>query len=176
MSSFWNLFMLFVAINVGIGVPVLAMQGSPLFSTVDFTDVQPVEFPDALNVTLSEDVNCGTDDETTLIGQLCNKATIQNQQLNSTQSGDPAIATTQSSIGIGDWLGQVSDFGQMLIFGITLLFGAVTGGFIIQVITSGLFASEIPSTFIIGMQVFIGLMWLSFFFKHVLSRQLNPAE
>lgn len=178
MSSFWNLFMLFVAINIPFAFIVGAFDSSPEFDEIDFSQLSGVEYPEGLrvNYTASPETNCGTADDTTLIGQLCTEAEIQN--LNITAIGatgaDQIVSTTE--VGILEWIDQVSDFGQMIVFGVSLLFSAVTGGFIVSVITSFLFADQFPPEFVIGIQVFIGLMWLSFFFKQTIGRQLNPAE
>lgn len=190
MTSFWNLFILFVVINIPFAFVPLAFDQSPAFNEgavtplfpdglpqdIDFTQFSTVEYPDSLKVDLVSNTSCGTNDQTTLIGKLCIEGKIQNLNVTSIgASGDEAIVSV-SEVGIFDWLDQISDFGQLLVFGVQLLFSAVTGGFIIEVLTSFLFADELPELFITGVQVLIGLMWLSFFFKHTISRQLNPAE
>ena len=188
MTSFWNLFILFVVINIPFAFVPLAFDQSPAFNAgaigadglpleedIDFSKFTTVPYPDSLLVDLNSAESCGTSDTTTLIGKLCVEGKIQNISLNASETGSLSISTTQE-IGIGDWLGQITDFGQLLVFGVQLLFSAVTGGFIIEVLTSFLFVDELPSLFITGVQVLIGLMWLSFFFKTTIGKQLNPAE
>ncbi len=181
MTSFWNLFILFVVINIPFAFVPLAFENSGQFPDIDFDKFNRVDYPDSLKVNYIEDPNapCGTTNSTTLIGKLCLEGKIQNIDTQSNQTGSDSILPIETvgiGEGVGDWLGQISDFGQLLVFGITLLFSAVTGGFIVQVLTSFLFADELPELFITGVQVLIGLMWLSFFFKHTIGRQLNPAE
>jgi len=198
MTSFWNLFMLFVAINIPFAFMVGAFEASPAFDcddlnnngicevgepTIDFSELGGVEFPEGLRVNYTDnpETSCGTADEETLVGQLCNKAVLQN--LNITAIGatgkDQIIDTPEvsifSTLGLG-WIDQISDFGQIVVFGVSLLFSAVTGGFIVSVITSFLFADQFPPEFVIGVQVFIGLMWLSFFLKMTRVGSPNPAE
>ena len=192
MTSFWNLFMLFVAINIPFAFVVGAFDASPSFNEgadnyfdedglsadINFGQLGGTEFPEGLQVdyTQNPETNCGTADATTLIGTLCTQASIQ--QLNLTAIGATGEDQIDDvvNVGIGDWLQQISDFSQILVFGVSLLFSAVTGGFIVSVITSFLFADEFPPEFIIGIQVFIGLMWLSFFFKMTRIGSPNPAE
>jgi len=175
MTSFWNLFILFVVINIPFAFVPLAFDQSPAFDNIDFSNFTTVEYPDALLVDLSTTENCGTADTDTLIGKLCVEGKIQNLDGTSNATGSDSILPIED-VGIGDWLTQISDFGQLVVFGVTLLFSAVTGGFIVQVLTSFLFADELPDLFITGVQVLIGLMWLSFFFKTTIGKQLNPAE
>jgi len=177
MTSFWNLFILFVVINIPFAFVPLAFENSGQFDNIDFDKFNRVDFPDSLKVDYLAEPNasCGTTNATTLIGKLCIEGKIQNIDGTANQTGSDSIANTQE-VGIFDWINQISDFGQLLVFGITLLFSAVTGGFIVQVLTSFLFADELPELFVTGVQVLIGLMWLSFFFKHTIGRQLNPAE
>ncbi len=178
MSSFWNLFMLFVAINIPFAFVTGAFEASPEFDSIDFGNFTGVDFPDSLKVdyTQNPETNCGTADEDTLIGTLCIEAEIQNLNITAIgATGSDQIVGTQQ-VGIFEWIDQISDFGQMIVFGVSLLFSAVTGGFIVSVLTSFLFADQFPPEFLIGIQVFIGLMWLSFFFKQTIGRQLNPAE
>jgi len=130
-----------------------------------------VAYPASLKVNLNTADSCGTGDTNTLIGKLCVEGKIQNIDGNVTQSGSDSI-TVQSGLGIDKWLEQISDFGQLLVFGVTLLFSAVTGGFIIAVLTSFIFNDELPELFVTGVQVLIGLMWLSFFFKVTIGKQL----
>ena len=181
MTSFWNLFILFVVINIPFAFVPLAFENSGQFDNIDWDNFNRVDYPDSLKVDYlaDPDASCGTGDTTTLIGKLCLEGKIQNIDQTANQTGSDAIATTQDTSildGASSWINQISDFGQLLVFGITLLFSAVTGGFIVQVLTSFLFADELPELFIVGVQVLIGLMWLSFFFKHTIGRQLNPAE
>ena len=170
--------MLFVAINIPFAFVVGAFDASPEFDEIDFSQLGGTPFPEGLQVdyTANPETNCGTADETTLIGTLCTQATIQNLNLTAIGgTGSDQIIGVQD-VGIGEWLQQISDFSQILVFGVSLLFSAVTGGFIVSVITSFLFADEFPPEFIIGIQVFIGLMWLSFFFKMTRIGSPNPAE
>ena len=176
--------MLFVAINIPFAFVVGAFEASPEFDEIDFAQLGGVPMPEGLrvNYTANPELNCGTSDTTTLIGTLCTEARIQNlnitaiggtgeeQIISVTDSGSDPFAT------VGGWINQISDFSQMVVFGVSLLFSAVTGGFIVSVITSFLFADQFPPEFVIGIQVFIGLMWLSFFFKQTIGRQLNPSE
>jgi len=190
MTSFWNLFILFVVINIPFAFVPLAFDQSPAFNqgaiSAQFPDGLPadinfteftagVAYPSSLVVDLNKDISCGTGDTNTLIGRLCVEGQIQNIDVQSNTTGSLSIVNTQE-VGIGDWLSQISDFGQLVVFGVTLLFSAVTGGFIISVLTSFLFADQLPDLFVTGVQVLIGLMWLSFFFKTTIGKQLNPAE
>jgi len=176
MTSFWNLFILFICINIGFLFVPSAFQQSSEFDGIDFSNFNNVEFPESLKVDYLADpeANCGTTDTDTLIGQLCLEGKIQNISLNETETANQVINTQE--IGIGDWLSQITDFGNLLVFGIQLLFSAVTGGFIVSVMTTTIFNDELPNEFVIGVQVLIGLMWLSFFFKQTIGRQLNPSE
>lgn len=180
MTSFWNLFILFVVINIPFAFVPLAFEQSDRFDDVDFSNFTAgVAYPESLRVNLNTAESCGTSDTDTLIGKLCVEGKIQNIDGNVTVSGSDSISV-QSGVGIGlglgDWLGQISDFGQLLVFGVTLLFSAVTGGFIIAVLTSFIFNDELPELFVTGVQVLIGLMWISFFFKVTIGKQLNPSE
>lgn len=176
MTSFWNLFILFVVINIPFAFVPLAFEQSDRFDDVDFSNfTKGVAYPESLRVNLNTADSCGTANTTTLIGKLCVEGKIQNIDGNVTVTGSDSISV-QSGLGIGDWLNQISDFGQLLVFGVTLLFSAVTGGFIIAVLTSFIFNDELPELFVTGVQVLIGLMWLSFFFKVTIGKQLNPAE
>jgi hypothetical protein len=175
MTSFWNLFILFVVINIPFAFVPLAFDQSPAFDSIDFSNFTTVQYPDALLVDLNTAESCGTSNSTTLIGKLCQEGRIQNLSTNSTETGSLSIVNTQD-VGIIDWVDQITDFGQLIVFGVQLLFSAVTGGFIVQVLTSFIFADELPDLFVTGVQVLIGLMWLSFFFKTTLGKQLNPAE
>lgn len=174
--------MLFVAINIPFAFVVGAFEASPEFDEIDFSELGGVDYPAGLqvNYTANPETACGTADENTLIGKLCTEATAQN--LNITAIGatgaDQIVDTTDVSIfdEANAWINNISDFGQLIVFGVSLLFSAVTGGFIVSVITSFLFADQFPPEFVIGIQVFIGLMWLSFFFKQTIGRQLNPSE
>jgi len=194
MTSFWNLFILFVVINIPFAFVPLAFDQSPAFNqgavSAQFPDGLPadidfneftagVAYPSALVVDLNSEVACGTGDTNTLIGKLCVEGKIQNIDVQSNVTGSASIQNTEEvSIldGASSWINQISDFGQLLVFGVTLLFSAVTGGFIVSVLTSFLFADELPDLFVTGVQVLIGLMWLSFFFKTTIGKQLNPAE
>jgi len=177
MTSFWNLFILFICINIGFLFVPTAFENSGEFDEIDFSNFNSVEFPESLRVDYTTDpnVSCGTSDTNTLIGQLCLEGKIQNIDTQSNITGSQSIQNTQE-VGIFDWIDQITDFGTMLVFGITLLFSAVTGGFIVSVMTTTIFNDELPQEFIIGVQILIGLMWLSFFFKQTIGRQLNPSE
>lgn len=189
MTSFWNLFMLFVAINIPFAFVVGAFDASPAFNQgaigvdglpleddIDFSQLGGTSFPDGLQVNYTDNpsLNCGVSGTDTLIGELCFQANIQNTNNTAGSSAETILGTSQ--VGILDWVTGLADFGQILIFGVQLLFSAVTGGFIVSVITSFLFADQFPPEFIIGIQVFIGLMWLSFFFKMTRIGSPNPAE
>ena len=193
MTSFWNLFILFVVINIPFAFVPLAFDQSPAFDQgaispvfpdgleqdIDFSPVSSVAYPTALVVDLNKDIACGTGDTDTLIGKLCVEGKIQNIDTTSNNTGSASIVNTEEvSIldGASSWINQISDFGQLLVFGVTLLFSAVTGGFIVSVLTSFIFADQLPEGFVTGVQVLIGLMWLSFFFKTTIGKQLNPAE
>jgi len=178
MTSFWNLFMLFVAINIPFAFIVGAFEASPEFDEVDFSELGGVEFPEGLKIdyTQNPETSCGTTDESTLVGQLCNKAVLQNLNITAIGATGEDQIVERPEVGIVDWITQISDFGQIVVFGISLLFSAVTGGFIVSVITSFLFADDFPPEFVIGIQVFIGLMWLSFFLKMTRVGSPNPAE
>ena len=186
MTSFWNLFILFICINIGfLFVPSAFQQSqntSDNFEGIDFSNFNNVEFPEALTVDYVSEINdnpsCGTTNTDTLIGKLCLEGKIQNINTLANVTGGSSIqniATTQIE-GAVSWIDQITDFGQILVFGIQLLFSAVTGGFIVSVMTTTIFNDELPNEFIIGVQVLIGLMWLSFFFKQTIGRQLNPSE
>ena len=187
MTSFWNLFILFVVINIPFAFVPLAFDQSEAFNAgsndltqdIDFSQIGSPSFPTALVVDLNSDIACGTGDTDTLIGKLCVEGKIQNIDTTSNNTGSASIVNTEEvSIldGASSWINQISDFGQLLVFGVTLLFSAVTGGFIVSVLTSFIFADQLPEGFVTGVQVLIGLMWLSFFFKTTIGKQLNPAE
>ena len=185
--------MLFVAINIPFAFMVGAFEASPAFDcddlnnngicevgepTIDFSQLGGVDFPEGLQVNYTDnpETSCGTADESTLVGQLCNKAVLQNLNITAIgATGEDQIISTPT-VSVVDWITQISDFGQIVVFGVSLLFSAVTGGFIVSVITSFLFADDFPPEFVIGIQVFIGLMWLSFFLKMTRVGSPNPAE
>jgi len=154
-----------------------AFGASPAFTGIDFSPITPVDFPEAILVDYTADPasSCGTTNGSSLIGKLCQEGKIQNLNVSAIgATGEDSIVSVTEELGIDDWLTQVSDFSQMLVFGVQLFFSAVTGGFIVSMITNSFFADELPVGFLIGVQVLIGLMWIGLFFG--MTRVGNPEN
>jgi len=177
MTSFWSLFILFVGFNIGFTVVSGAFQSSDAFDEIPDDNLSiGIPFPQELTPDLAGE--CNRDqavpaNATTLIKELCTKAGIQNLNTTGAETGGESIVSgSQDTVGFFDWFSQVSDLGQLIVFGVTLLLNAITGDFIIAVLNTVFVADEgtLPPEFEIGVRVLVGLMWVALFYAMVFAR------
>lgn len=176
MTSFWSLFILFVGFNIGFTVVSGAFVNSEAFDEIPDENLA-VGIPFPSNLTPEFVNECNRDqpqvpNATTLISELCTKAT--SQELNITSigaTGEDQIVNTKD-VGFFDWLDNISDLGQMIVFGATLLLNAITGDFIVAILSTVFVSDEgtLPAEFEIGVRVLIGLMWVALFYAMVFAR------
>jgi hypothetical protein len=149
-----------------IGEPIIPDENLAL-GTPFPSDLQP-EFNQECNRQGTTATN--PENDTTLISELCTKAGIQNLNITAIgATGENQIVSTED-VGIFEWFGKISDFGQMLVFGATLLLNAITGDFIVAVFDSLFVADELPAEFELGVRIIVGLMWIALFYAMVFAR------
>lgn len=202
MTSYFSLFVLMLAITIGMNVLAAAFITSPAFNELGTQQERqvlfgrigteiPADLQGAFNSSQNiNTVECATD-STGLLNEVCNP-TQQNIQTTSTLVGNITTTTrtidTTQDAKFGQLAQDIDDTSIISINTFDLVIGALTGEFILRAVAGAFFGfctetndpscdpnSQLPQIFVDGFAVIVLLMFVGMVLSLLFGRSLATA-